>query len=112
MSPLVAYSTTFEVKSSSCEYLYIPAWSDSISWLVKVLPERPPLISLSSPTWLFSMLATMSEIIEPTIRGMAEMGHPFSGVFFAGLMITDQFAKLMPFTGVAPRIIKCTTGDA
>src|SRR5690606_35824350 len=32
----------------------------------------------------------MKEIIEPTIRGMAEMGHPFTGVFFAGLMITEK----------------------
>ena len=31
---------------------------------------------------------TMTEIIEPTMRGMAEMGAPFSGVLFAGLMIT------------------------
>ncbi len=33
---------------------------------------------------------TMKEIIEPTMRGMAEMGHPFQGVFFAGLMITAK----------------------
>lgn len=33
---------------------------------------------------------TMKEIIEPTMRGMAESGHPFSGVFFAGLMITAK----------------------
>jgi phosphoribosylamine--glycine ligase len=31
---------------------------------------------------------TMREIIEPTMRGMAERGAPFSGVLFAGLMIT------------------------
>jgi phosphoribosylamine--glycine ligase len=40
---------------------------------------------------------TMSEIIEPTIRGMAEMGHPFSGVFFAGLMITDKGPELIEY---------------
>src|SRR6185436_12304349 len=33
---------------------------------------------------------TMKEIIEPTIRGMAEMGAPFTGVLFAGLMIDDE----------------------
>ncbi len=27
---------------------------------------------------------TMKEIIEPTMRGMAEMGHPFQGVFLPG----------------------------
>ena len=33
---------------------------------------------------------TMREIVEPTMRGMAEMGAPFSGVLFAGLMITRR----------------------
>jgi len=40
---------------------------------------------------------TMSEIIEPTIRGMAEMGHPFSGVLYAGLMITAEGPKLIEY---------------
>jgi phosphoribosylamine--glycine ligase len=40
---------------------------------------------------------TMKEIIEPTLRGMAEMGAPFSGVLFAGLMITDQGPSLIEF---------------
>ena len=40
---------------------------------------------------------TMAEIIEPTIRGMAEMGHPFSGVFFAGLMITEKGPELIEY---------------
>ena len=40
---------------------------------------------------------TMSEIVEPTIRGMAEMGHPFSGVFFAGLMITARGPELIEY---------------
>ncbi|TGV13684.1 phosphoribosylamine--glycine ligase, partial [Mesorhizobium sp. M4B.F.Ca.ET.143.01.1.1] len=31
---------------------------------------------------------TMREIIEPTMRGMAELGAPFAGILFAGLMIT------------------------
>jgi phosphoribosylamine--glycine ligase len=39
----------------------------------------------------------MAEIIEPTIRGMAEMGHPFSGVFFAGLMITSKGPELIEY---------------
>ncbi len=41
--------------------------------------------------------ATMHEIIEPTMRGMAEMGMPFSGVLFAGLMITEQGPKLIEY---------------
>ncbi|NLS02577.1 phosphoribosylamine--glycine ligase [Rhizobium sp. P32RR-XVIII] len=40
---------------------------------------------------------TMQEIIEPTIRGMAESGHPFSGVFFAGLMITAKGPELIEY---------------
>ena len=40
---------------------------------------------------------TMKEIIEPTVRGMAESGHPFSGVFFAGLMITQKGPELIEY---------------
>ena len=40
---------------------------------------------------------TMREIIEPTMRGMAEMGAPFSGVLFAGLMLTDKGPKLIEY---------------
>ena len=40
---------------------------------------------------------TMKEIIEPTMRGMAEMGHPFQGVFFAGLMITAKGPELIEY---------------
>ncbi|MBT9368861.1 phosphoribosylamine--glycine ligase [Rhizobium sp. CSW-27] len=40
---------------------------------------------------------TMTEIIEPTIRGMAESGHPFTGVFFAGLMITAKGPELIEY---------------
>jgi len=40
---------------------------------------------------------TMREIIEPTIRGMAEDGHPFSGVLFAGLMITAKGPELIEY---------------
>jgi phosphoribosylamine--glycine ligase len=40
---------------------------------------------------------TMKEIIEPTIRGMADSGHPFSGVFFAGLMITAKGPELIEY---------------
>ncbi|MDO6962660.1 phosphoribosylamine--glycine ligase [Rhizobium alvei] len=40
---------------------------------------------------------TLKEIIEPTVRGMAEMGHPFSGVLFAGLMITAKGPELIEY---------------
>ena len=40
---------------------------------------------------------TMKEIIEPTMRGMAELGTPFSGVLFAGLMITSAGPKLIEY---------------
>lgn len=40
---------------------------------------------------------TMKEIIEPTIRGMAESGYPFAGVFFAGLMITAKGPELIEY---------------
>jgi phosphoribosylamine--glycine ligase len=32
----------------------------------------------------------MAEIIEPTVRGMATDGHPYTGFLYAGLMITPQ----------------------
>jgi phosphoribosylamine--glycine ligase len=40
---------------------------------------------------------TMREIIEPTMRGMAEMGAPFSGVLYAGLMITQNGPELIEY---------------
>ncbi|MFI0845627.1 phosphoribosylamine--glycine ligase [Mesorhizobium sp. IMUNJ 23232] len=40
---------------------------------------------------------TMREIIEPTMRGMAELGSPFSGVLFAGLMIGADGPKLIEY---------------
>jgi phosphoribosylamine--glycine ligase len=40
---------------------------------------------------------TMREIIEPTMRGMANLGTPFAGILFAGLMITDQGPKLIEY---------------
>jgi phosphoribosylamine--glycine ligase len=40
---------------------------------------------------------TMREIVEPTMRGMAEMGAPFSGVLFAGLMMTADGPKLIEY---------------
>ncbi len=39
----------------------------------------------------------MREIIDPTMRGMAEKGCPFSGVLFAGLMLTRDGPKLIEY---------------
>src|SRR5215468_12663758 len=39
----------------------------------------------------------MSEIIAPTLHGMAARGHPYKGVLFAGLMITAQGPKLIEY---------------
>ena len=51
-----------------------------------------------APVMTDEMVArTMKEIIEPTIKGMAQDGHPFTGVFFAGLMITEKGPELIEY---------------
>jgi len=40
---------------------------------------------------------TMAEIIEPTMRGMAAIGAPFTGVLYAGLMIDETGPKLIEY---------------
>lgn len=40
---------------------------------------------------------TMRELIEPTMRGMAEIGAPFSGILFLGLMIGKDGPKLIEY---------------
>jgi phosphoribosylamine--glycine ligase len=39
----------------------------------------------------------MREIINPTVKAMAERGMPFKGVLFAGLMITAEGPKLIEY---------------
>ncbi|HEX8666958.1 MAG TPA: phosphoribosylamine--glycine ligase [Allosphingosinicella sp.] len=39
----------------------------------------------------------IEEIVEPTVRGMAERGAPFSGVLYAGLMLTAEGPKLIEY---------------
>ena len=39
----------------------------------------------------------MDEIITPTTAGMTQDGHPFVGVLFAGLMITENGPKLIEY---------------
>ena len=53
-----------------------------------------------SPAPLFTpdmQAEVMEKIIEPTMRGMAEMGCPFQGILYAGLMVTDQGPKLIEY---------------
>ncbi|EIM72913.1 phosphoribosylamine--glycine ligase [Nitratireductor aquibiodomus RA22] len=44
-----------------------------------------------------TLARTMAEIIEPTLKGMAEMGAPFTGVLYAGLMLTKDGPKLIEY---------------
>ena len=39
----------------------------------------------------------MAEIIEPTVKALADAGTPYSGVLFAGLMLTDKGPKLIEY---------------
>lgn len=53
-----------------------------------------------SPTPVFdeaTLKITMETIILPTLHGMSEDGHPFTGVLFAGLMMTDEGPKLIEY---------------
>ncbi len=40
---------------------------------------------------------TMEEIVKPTVRAMRDMGTPFKGILFAGLMVTAQGPKLIEY---------------
>lgn len=40
---------------------------------------------------------TLDEIIRPTVEGMAEAGMPYTGVLYAGLMITQDGPKLIEY---------------
>ncbi len=40
---------------------------------------------------------TMARIIKPTVDGMAADGTPFTGILFAGLMITEEGPKLIEY---------------
>jgi phosphoribosylamine--glycine ligase len=40
---------------------------------------------------------TMTEIIAPTVRALAQVGTPFTGVLYAGLMIEDGAPKLIEY---------------
>jgi phosphoribosylamine--glycine ligase len=40
---------------------------------------------------------TMTDIIVPTLAGMHSRGHPFKGILYAGLMITDKGPELIEY---------------
>ena len=51
-----------------------------------------------APVVTKSMLKKIeTRVIEPTIRGMLEEGHPFKGVLYAGIMITADGPKVLEF---------------
>ncbi len=71
---------------------------------------------------------TMDEIILPTMRAMKAEGHPFRGVFFAGLMITEKGPELIEYnvrfgdpecqvlmmrlkSDIVPALIACAEGN-
>jgi phosphoribosylamine--glycine ligase len=39
----------------------------------------------------------MAEIVQPTVRALREAGTPFSGVLYAGLMLTAEGPKLVEY---------------
>jgi len=39
----------------------------------------------------------MEEIVRPTVHALAEAGTPFSGILYAGLMLTDEGPKLVEY---------------
>jgi len=39
----------------------------------------------------------LSDIVEPTVRGMAERGTPFRGILYAGLMLTEEGPKVLEY---------------
>jgi phosphoribosylamine---glycine ligase len=39
----------------------------------------------------------MAEIVRPTVAGMAEEGHPFTGILYAGLMLTEDGPRLLEY---------------
>ncbi|RCL02486.1 MAG: phosphoribosylamine--glycine ligase [Candidatus Tokpelaia sp. JSC161] len=45
----------------------------------------------------YMVMRIMHEFIQPTLKEMVAIGSPFSGILFAGLMITDDGPKLIEY---------------
>jgi phosphoribosylamine--glycine ligase len=62
-------------------------------------PNTGGMGSFSTPDLIdeATLARVASEIIEPTLAGMAAEGSPFSGVLYAGLMLTADGPKLIEF---------------
>jgi phosphoribosylamine---glycine ligase len=62
-------------------------------------PNTGGMGSFSTPDLIddATLAQITSEIIEPTLEGMAAEGNPFSGILYAGLMLTIDGPKLIEF---------------
>jgi phosphoribosylamine---glycine ligase len=62
-------------------------------------PNTGGMGAYSPPTIMTPELSQriVSEIVEPTLRGMNERGWPFRGMLFAGLMVDERGPKLIEF---------------
>lgn len=62
-------------------------------------PNTGGMGSFSPPRFFdASMVRTVTRtVLEPAIRGLAESGAPYSGVLYAGLMMTDEGPKVLEF---------------
>lgn len=62
-------------------------------------PNTGGMGSFSTPDLIdeATLARVESEIIEPTLEGMAAEGNPFSGVLYAGLMLTGDGPKLIEY---------------
>ena len=62
-------------------------------------PNTGGMGSFSPPRFFdASMVRTVTRtVLEPAVRGLAESGAPYSGVLYAGLMMTDEGPKVLEF---------------
>jgi phosphoribosylamine--glycine ligase len=51
-------------------------------------------VSIATPEL---MARVQAEILEPTVAAMAKEGHPFRGLLYAGLMLTEQGPRVVEF---------------
>lgn len=41
--------------------------------------------------------AALDSIVKPTVRALSDMGHPYTGVLYAGLILTEEGPKLIEY---------------